>query len=261
LRAGGALAAVTLALLAACGGDATVTLSFRPEIAESTNDLNTGAILDATTGTIRNRAVAYGLEVPEIQVGADNTITVTTKGVDAQTAAQLLGAQASLVFKRPLLTKEGVVACATADGEAFGVLPENVNPDDSSGAPARCFSRDKVGDPVWAPAVALGTGEELTAESVQGNGWASRDDALVARFTPAGAATLEALTEEIAGYPLGIFLDDKLIAAPRVNRAITNGEAFIAGIDTETARLRAAQLNAGPLPVKLALVSSASPAA
>jgi preprotein translocase subunit SecD len=83
---------------------------------------------------------------------------------------------------------------------------------------------------------------------------------LVARFTPAGAATLEALTEEIAGYPLGIFLDDKLIAAPRVNRAITNGEAFVAGIDTKTARLLAAQLNAGPLPVKLALVSSASPA-
>ncbi len=253
---------MALALLAACGGDgdSAVILSFRPEIPGSTNDLNTGAILDATVGTIRERAVAYGLEVPEIEVAADNTITVTARGIDAQTAAQLLGAQASLVFKRPLLTEEGIVACATADGETFGVLPENVNPDDSSGSPARCFSRDKIGDPVWVPAIALGTGEELTAESVQGNGWLPGDDALVARFTPRGATTLEALTGEIAGYPLGIFLDDKLIAAPKVNRAITNGEAYIAGIDGATARLRAAQLNAGPLPVKLALISSASPA-
>jgi len=262
LRAGALLAAATLALLAACagGGDSTVTLSFRPEIPESTNDLNTAAILDATVATIRARAVAYGIDVPEIEAGTDNTITVTATGIDAQTAAQLLGTQAVLAFKRPLLTVEGIVACTTAEGEAFGVLPENVNPDDASGSPARCFSRDKIGDPVWAPAIALAINEELTAAAVQGNGWAARDDALVARFTPAGATTLEALTEEIAGYPLAIFLDENLIAAPRVNRAITNGEAFIAGIDKAAARLRAAQLNAGPLPVKLSLLSSASPA-
>ena len=258
------LAAATIALLAACGGggDSTVTLSFRPEIPEATNDLNTGALLDATVATLRSRAIAYGLDVPEIEVGTDNIIKVTVKGIDAQTAAQLLGVQATLAFKRPLLTKEGIVACATADGETFGVLPENVNPDDASGSPARCFSRDKTGDPVWAPAIAVSLHEELTAESVvPRSGWEARDDALVAKFTPAGAATLEALTKEIAGYPLAIFLDEKLIAAPKVNRAITNGEAFIAGIDAATARLRAAQLNAGPLPVKLSLISSASPAA
>ena len=257
----GALAVGLLILLSACGGGSdAVTVTFQPEIPESTSDLNTAAVLDATVGTIRRRAQLYGLEVPEISVGTNNSMTIAAKGIERETAIELFGGRALLEFKQPVLTREGVVSCLTAEGERFGVLPENVNPDDASRSPARCISRDKTGEPEWELARPSGGGDVLTADSVQANGWSVREDALVATFTPEAAATLEALTGELAGYPLGIFIDGELVAAPRISRTIDNGEAIISGFGAETARLRAAQLNSGPLPVNLVLVSGASPA-
>ena len=237
-----------------------MTVTFQPEIPETTSDLNTAAILDATVGTIRRRAQLYGLEVPEISVGTDNSMTIAAKGIERETAIELFGARALLEFKQPVLTQEGIVSCVTAEGERFGVLPENVNPDDASRSPARCFSRDKTGEPDWELARPSGGGDGLTAESVQENGWSVREDALVAVFTPESAATLQAVTGDLTGYPLGIFIDGDLVAAQRINRAIRNGEAIISGFGAEMARLRAAQLNSGPLPVNLVLASKPSSA-
>jgi preprotein translocase subunit SecD len=231
-----------------------VTLVFQPQFSDPTPDLSSAAVIDATVGALRNRAQSYGLGVPEISVGADNALTITVKDIDEATAAQLFGEQALLEFKRPTLSVEGIVACKTAAGDLFGVAPDNVNPDTASRSPARCFSRDKTGDPVWEPAIV--DGEELTAQSVQANGWRAQDDALVATFTPAGSTTLESLTGDLAGYPLGIFIGRQLIAAPRINRAITNGEAVISGFGAEAARMRAAQLNGGALPVPMTRVSA-----
>jgi preprotein translocase subunit SecD len=257
----GAAAVGLLILLSACGGGSdTAIVTFQPDIPETTSDLNTAAILDATVGTIRRRAQLYGLEVPEITVGTNNSMTIAVKGIERETAIELFGARALLEFKQPVLTQEGVVSCLTAEGERFGVLPENVNPDDASRSPARCSSRDKSGDPEWELARPSAGGEGLTADSVQANGWSVREDALVATFTPQAAATLGALTGELTGYPLGIFIDGDLVAAPRISRTIDNGEAIISGFGAEMARLRAAQLNSPPLPVNLALVSD-SPSA
>jgi preprotein translocase subunit SecD len=258
-----ALAATTalgILLLTACGDDSSpVTVTFTPAIPEDTPELSKAAILDATVGNIRQRAQLYGIEIPEIVVGDDNTITVTAEGIDETTALELFGRRASVEFKRPLLTTDGIVTCKTASGEEFGVLPANVNPDDASASPARCFARDKIGDPVWTAAVASG-GEQLTSDAVRDDGWTARDDQLVVSFTEAGSTTLESLTNELVGYPLGLFLDGHLIAAPRISGAITNGEAVISGFGEADARMRAAQLNAGPLAAELTKLSPASSA-
>ena len=262
MRAGlAATAALVILLLTACGDDESspVTVSFSPAISENTLELSKAAILDAVVGNLRQRAQLYGLDVPEITVGSDNEITVTADGIDEATATELFGRRGSVQFKRPVLTADGIVVCRTASGEEFGVRAAQVNVDAASGSPARCFSRDKLGEPTWTEAVAS-SGEELTIGGIQDDGWTARDDALVITFTGAGAATLQAVTGELAGYPLGIFLDDQLSAAPRINRAITNGEAVISGFGEADARLRAAQLNAGPLAAELTKLSPASSA-
>jgi len=247
-------------LLAACGGGSdAVTVTLQPQIPANTSNLNAAAILDATVGTIRQRAQSYGLDVPEVTVTADNAMTISVGGIDEPTAVELFGARAALEFKQPVLTVEGVVSCLTDSGERFGVLAENVNPDDVSRSPARCFSTDKVGTPEWEEAKLPG-GAALTAESVRAGGWSVRQDALVATFTAEGAETLEALTDTLRGYPIGLFLDGELVAAPRISRTIDNGEAIISGFGAASARLRAAQLNGGPLPVEMAATPAGTPA-
>lgn len=244
-------------ILAGCGGNGgedSVAVSFQPQIPAQTSEVNKAALLDATVGTIRQRALLYGLDVPEITVSPDFTITIEAEGIDQATATQLLGERALFEFKRPVTDAQGVVACVDANGDRFGVPPDNVNPDAASRSFARCFSLDKVGDPEWAAAKAA-SGGELTMESVQPNGWGQEGDALVIRFNDEGAAVLEALTTELTRYPLGLFLDGTLIAAPRISRTVDDGEATISGFGEENARLRAAQLNAGPLAVELTAVA------
>lgn len=74
-------------------------------------------------------------------------------------------------------------------------------------------------------------------------------------FTPEGGKKFAEETARLVGKPLGIFLDDLLISAPRVNSEITGGNAVITGKFTlEEAKNLVLQLNAGALPVPVSVV-------
>jgi preprotein translocase subunit SecD len=247
------LAALVL-VVAACGdGDSDepeATLTLEADIGDAGADLSSAALLDGTAGIIRRRAELYGIEPPEVSING-NVFTINAKGIDQESAQELFGSRGVLSFRQPIVTEGGLVGCATIDGEQFAVASENVNPDDASGSLARCFSRDKLGTPIWAPAgSAVG---ELTSESVQPGSWDLREEppALAARFTPAGSNVLESVTEALVGYPLGFFIDDELIAAPKISRPLVNGTALLAGFELERARVLAAVLNSGPLTAPL----------
>jgi preprotein translocase subunit SecD len=244
-------------LLSACGGsDPEITLLLQADMTGLTPGLSSAAFLDATSTTLRQRAQFYGLDVPEISAVGD-LFTVKVKGVDEGTAGELFSRRGELEFKQPRLTVEGVVVCRTAAGEEFGVLPENLNPDDASRSPARCFSRDKVGDPVWDPAASGDV--PLTAAGVVPDGWSLNEEppSISVTFTPDGSALLKGITGQLVGYPLGIFLDGELIAAPRIQRTITEGQAAISGFGLARARIFAAILNSGPLALALTVSAPA----
>ena len=77
------------------------------------------------------------------------------------------------------------------------------------------------------------------------------------KFNAEGAKKFGALTTELVGQPLGIFLDDALISAPNVNSPITGGSGVIQGsFSPEEARTLAVQLKAGQLPVPLKMVEN-----
>ncbi|PJE75821.1 protein translocase subunit SecD [Candidatus Uhrbacteria bacterium CG10_big_fil_rev_8_21_14_0_10_48_11] len=76
------------------------------------------------------------------------------------------------------------------------------------------------------------------------------------RFNAEGSKLFEEITQRDIGKPVGIFLDGQPISVPTVQQAIVGGEAVITGSFTiDEAKLLAQRLNAGALPVPIALVS------
>ena len=258
-----ALLAAALVLLGACltvgmacGGGSALTLTLKPDPPATPTAGDRPSLLADTAAVLRRRAELYGLADANADVTSDGAISVALSGIERETAVRLLTARGALEFRRPSILNNGLVACKTLDGQDFAVPKQQVNPDSASGQAARCFSADRLGTPQWLPAtVSTASGEKtLSAESVQPNGWELREDpspTLAVRFTDDGALLFEQLTSALTGYDLGVFIDGALVAAPRIQRTIKEGRAVISGFDATTARILAAQLNSGPLPVAL----------
>jgi preprotein translocase subunit SecD len=248
-------ALLLLAVLAACAGAGReLTLTLEPDFAALPPGARAQETLQDTVDILQARAQAYGLSRADIFQTEDGLIQATLAGIGRETALRLISGRAEFEFRWPQITAEGFVVCQSAAGDRFSVRPINVNPDSVSGRPARCFARDAVGDPLWDPIEFQAGGQtvRLDRRHIEPGGWRlHQDTALVARFTQEGAGLLETVTEALQGYPLGLFLDGELIAAPRIQRAITNGEPVISGFDPGDARLYQALLNSPPLPVPL----------
>ncbi len=75
-------------------------------------------------------------------------------------------------------------------------------------------------------------------------------------FDEEGTKLFGDITSANIGKQVAIFLDNKIISAPTVQSAITNGEAVITGnFTSDTAKELATRLNSGALPVPIELVS------
>lgn len=75
-------------------------------------------------------------------------------------------------------------------------------------------------------------------------------------FNSEGGALFEEITRKNLGRPVAIFLDGQPISTPTVQDVISQGQAVISGnFSISEARLLAQRLNAGALPVPIALIS------
>ena len=76
------------------------------------------------------------------------------------------------------------------------------------------------------------------------------------QFNDEGKKLFAEITARNVGKPVAIFLDNQPISIPRVNEAITGGEAVITGnFDLTEAKQLTQRLNAGALPVPITLIS------
>ncbi len=254
------LPALALAPLLAlsCGGggsEPTASLSLTADLSQLPAGIDPDEALGDAAHVLRQRAELYGIQEPKITLGGD-TISLTLEGIDETDALDLLTRRGLLEFKREEVSADGLVVCKTLQGEEFGVPPNNVNPDDASGSLARCFSLDKLGEPVWTDAEVqdeAGAVTRLTQDHVEPGSWELRNDntALGMSFTAGGSTLIEIITGALTGYHLGLFVDGRLVGAPRIQRAITDGAAVISGFPASRARILAAVLNAPPLEVPL----------
>lgn len=244
-----------LALSCGGGGEPTASLTLTADLSQLPAGSDADEALGDAAEVLRRRAELFGITEPEITLGGD-TISVTLKGINQADALDLTTHRGVLEFKREQITTEGLVVCQTLQGEQFGVPPNNVNPDDASRSLARCFSLDKLGEPVWVDAEVqdeTGAVVRLAANHVEPGSLEHSDDgtALSMTFTPDGSDILEDVTRILTGYHLGLFVDGVLVGAPRIQRAITDGTAVISGFPAGQARILAAVLNAPPLEVPL----------
>jgi preprotein translocase subunit SecD len=99
------------------------------------------------------------------------------------------------------------------------------------------------GDAIRKATAVYNTGGQSTV----GTGWE-----IDFQMTSAGGKTFGKVTTDLVGQQLAIVVDNKVISAPTIQQAITNGNGRITGGFTKTqAQDLATQLNAGALPVNL----------
>lgn len=76
-------------------------------------------------------------------------------------------------------------------------------------------------------------------------------------LTDVGAAKFATATQTYIGQTISIWMDDVMLSAPTVNSTITNGQAFIDGMESAEAALDLAnKINAGSLPFALTVDES-----
>jgi len=239
-------------ILTACGSS-SITLTLSPEQSNEAPDLS------AIVALLQARADAYGADA-EISVSGPDTISAIMSGIDEATARRLVLERAFLEFRFPRLIEGGSVVCQTPERELFAVVPDLIGPDEVSRQPAHCFTPQQRGKVFWESTFASETGQQEAitgADAVPGE-WtvAEEPSGLKMQLTTEGSELLEEITSRLPGYPLGIFLDDILIGAPKIQQAITDGRPVIFGLNEAEARLRAAQLNGGTLSIALREVSA-----
>jgi len=189
---------------------------------------------DAATGVvdvIRRRIDALGVAEPIIQKTKDNSrIIVELPGVqDVNEAIDLIGETAQLEFKAGIADKSldennRVSSVVYEDWEAIGLTGANFQR-------AEAYVDQSSSSLVRRPQVAI-------------------------EFDSEGAKLFAEATKANLNKPLAIFLDQTLLSAPIVQDEITDGRAVINGEFTlDEAKNLAIQLNAGALPVPIALIS------
>jgi protein-export membrane protein SecD len=205
-----------------------------------TSKLQQGDIEDSLTTlreVIERRVNAFGVSEPVVQTvqggvlgGGEHRLIVELPGVtDVNQAIALIGQTPVLEFK---LVKKGMESQV-----AFASGTPNPAAFEDTGLTGKYLSRASL---VFSNGVG-----QLQQPTVRLD------------FNGDGAKLFSDITSKNIGSELAIFLDGKLIEAPVIRDAITNGTAIISGNFTaESAKALVRNLNLGALPVPISLVST-----
>ena len=190
--------------------------------------------LEAAKNVIERRVNFFGVTEPTIQTSKTSgqyRIIVELPGVtETEQAIALIGQTAQLDFREPLITE------STEETEGTESAEKTITGFSETGLTGKDLEKAGVtfAQNTSAPQISL-------------------------KFTDEGAKKFEEITQRNVGNPLAIFLDNQVISAPRVNEAISGGEAVITGQFTlDQAKNLAIQLNAGALPVPINILEQRS---
>lgn len=194
--------------------------------------------LDSAKTVIENRVNLFGVSEPVVQtakVNGDYRILVDLPGVtDVNQALSLIGQTAKLTF-----WEEGASGSAKLSSESASLYPYGV--------------LQLFGDKATQTNL---TGADLKSAAVSFDTNTGNPQVQL-NFTGDGAKKFADITERNIGKIVAIALDQIVVEAPRVNEAITTGNAVISGqgFTVETAKQLQINLNAGALPVSLKVLS------
>ena len=198
--------------------------------------------LAALRDVIERRVNLFGVSEPLVQsqnIGGDRRLIVELPGVtNVDAAIALIGQTPLLEFKveRPNGETKAIFD-AYAKGERLNEDPYIV-----SGLTGRFLKRAQIEfvNPTGGAGAGLGSEPVVAVE-----------------FNDEGAKLFADITKANVGKTIAIYLDGAIISTPRVREEIEGGKATISGsMNAQGAKELAGRLNAGALPVPIALLST-----
>lgn len=216
--------------------------------------------MDALRDVIEQRINAFGVAEPDvftqtssISGDTEHRLVVELPGVtDLDEAVEMIGQTPFLEFKTERSPEEREALIADQQ-ELLGAI--------TSGEDV-----DLIGfvDPYYKTTEL--TGKYLESAQLQfsqagvhsGGGFQSEPIVAIS-FNKEGAKLFEDITRENVGKTIAIYLDGRLVSAPRVNVAISGGQAIIEGnFSLDEAKTTAGRLNSGALPIPIELLSTST---
>lgn len=236
-------------------GGTSVTL--QPKVKPGEEGTVTAEAIDQAVNIIRQRVDGVGVAESEVSAqgtGTNRQIIISVPGETGRRIIDLVGQTAELRFRQVLIE--------TTDGAGSDLLDESSLPDGISAEIAKEFreldcavaaerSGGTLDDPtqpmvscdrdgflkyLLAPAQVLGTdvsGAQAVYDATTTLGWYVSLD-----FSSEGGKKFAEVTADIVNFPtpqnqLAIVLDGLVVSAPRINEAITGGQAQITGDFTQ----------------------------
>jgi len=201
-----------------------------------------GDSMDALRDVIERRVNTFGVSEPVVQVqrgsfvsGAPEQLIVDLPGVtDVKRAIEMIGQTPLLEFRV----------------EGKGAQPQKVK----VGKDGKLDLSGISLEPQFIPTEL--TGRFLKKATLQFDP-TTQEPTILLQFNDEGSKLFAEITKNNIDKPVAIYLDGAIISAPRVNEAITDGEAVISGGFTPTeAKTLVGRLNSGALPVPISLLST-----
>lgn len=195
-------------------------LSQSPDHAKDLNNL---------ISIFRQRIDGLGVAEPSIQSGGSDQVIIELPGVkDINQAVQTIGSTYELIF---------------------------MIMDDTKGQELKDYYTGNSYPGKWSPSDL--TGRDLTSSSIDYQGQSVNSEPVVSLvFNGSGREKFAKLTTDNVNKRIAIVLDQKIVSAPNVQTAITDGRAVITGnSDVKEAQKLSDRLNEGMLPVPASLIA------
>jgi preprotein translocase subunit SecD len=185
--------------------------------------------MNSARDVIERRVNAFGVSEPVVQVSGTERIIIELPGVkDINEAKNLIGQTPFLEFRT-----------------------ENPNPPEIK-ADANGNAQIKASDAFVATGL---TGKQFKKATLDFDQRTSAPQ-ITLQFDAEGTKLFAEITQKNLGKTVAIFLDGEILSAPKVQSAITNGQAVITGqFNVKQAKELVTRLNSGALPVPIKLIS------
>jgi len=217
------------------------TLTYRADVSKVPSG-SVGQSMDSLRDVIERRVNLFGVSEPSVQVeqagfsnGNEERLIVDLPGVsDIDKAVEMIGQTPLLEFRTEGVSDEPIPVTVGKDGTV--VVPQiDIN--------SRYKETELTGRFLKRASVEFDQNTGAPKVSLQ--------------FNEEGSKLFEDITRANVGKTVAIFLDGSPISTPRVNEAITGGQAVISGNFTpQEAKLLVGRLNSGALPVPIELIST-----
>lgn len=221
------------------------------------NQNNVSSAMEGVRDVIERRVNAFGVAEPIVQidtVGEHRRLIVELAGIrDINQAIKMIGETPFLEFKeeRPINERDQVLDQKVGTTTAAQIKESICSNPELLITFLRAYGT--ADDPCFKSTPL--NGKFLSNSQVNFDQNTFRP--LVSlQFNDEGAKLFEDITKRNVGKPVAIYLDGEPISIPRVQEAITGGQAQITGSFTEAeVRTLAQRLNAGALPVPISLIN------